>query len=386
MPDWKTNQLAMNWAPYANEGEATFCLSRFIDKALSPDIGIIWCAADACALIRKARPDSAGFSYTVVMGWQPVVPPPPPPPKPTFWQKVEKVFWDEMAREGERDIEQGQAELAMGQAIVDFFGSKDGEHITSLAFDVLGVVCFITLFIPGVGEAELGVIAAIRAGQIALTAGRVTAGLAVAGTMLAARVDGTYVLLRYRDGEEAAKQWEDSPEASRESIAAALLALPDFAVGGVMLARDLATLPGRIGTAEQEAARAKNQIGGANQYIQKMENKHGGAVPAGSRDAKKIADNAARAKRLAELAKEANLKSQQLSNKLYVAMLANAPSTFVGTPIGEAYFNRDDPHFWHDHLSWVGALLTPTHATGTSPPAGNFSAKVGVSGQSPTGN
>jgi hypothetical protein len=386
MPDWTANTRAINWAPYSNEGEASFCLTQFINKVLSPDIGIIWCSTDACALIRKATPDADGFSYTVVMDWHPVLPPPPPPPKPSLWQKVEKIFWDEMEQEGEREVAYGQANLAFGQAVVDFFGSKDGEHITGLAFDVLGVVCFIALFIPGVGEAELGFVAAIKAGQMALTAGRVTAGLAVAGTMLAARVDGTYVLLRYRDGEEAARNWEESPEATKESIAAAILALPDFLVGGAMLARDLATLPGRIGTAGQEAARARNQIAGADQYVKKIETKHGGAVPPGSRDSKKIAANTARAERLADLAKEANLRSQQLSNKLYVAMLANAPSTFIGTPVGEAYFNHDDPHFWPDHLGWVGNLLTPPSSHATRPPPGNFSAKIGVSGQTPSGN
>lgn len=386
MPDWKANLNAVNWAPYANQGEATFCLTRFIDKALSPDIGIIWCSTDACVLIRRAKPDADGFSYTVVMEWQPAPPPPPPPPKPTFWQKAETFFNDQMTILGESYMLQSEADLAMSQSVIDFFSSKDGEHIAGLAFDVLGVVCFIALFIPGVGEAELGVIAAIRAGQIALTAGRVTAGLAVAGTMLMARVDGKYLLLRYRDGEAAAKEWEDSPEATKESIAAALLAIPDFLVGGAMLARDLATLPSRIDGAAQEAIRAKNQAAGAEQFAQKLEAKHGGAVPAGSRDANKLAANTSRAERLADLAKEANKKSQQLSNKLYVAMLANAPSTYIGTPTAEAYFNRDDPHFWPDHLDWVVNLLSPPTSHATRPPQGNFSARVGVSGQTPSGN
>lgn len=384
MPDWKANLRAMNWTPYANEGEATFCLTRFVDAALSPEIGIIWCSQDACALIRKPKPDASGYSYTVVMDWHPA--PPPPPAKPTVWQKVEKLFWDAMEREGEAELARSQADLAMGQAIVNFFGSKEGEHVTGMAVDVLGVLCFAALFIPGIGEAELGFVAAVRAGEWALTAGRVTAGMAAIGSGLAARVDGKYLLLRYFDGPsgpEAAETWDDLPEATKELIAAAMLAIPDFLVGGAMLLRDLKDLPGLIGGAEKNAAKAKNQIGGADQYVKKLEGKHDGAVPAGSRDAKKIAANKARAKQLEDIAKEAHDKSLRLSRKLYVAMLGNLPATFIGTPVVEAYFNRDNPNFWHDHTSWIGNLLTPPSH---SPPPGSFGAKLGASAQAPAGN
>ncbi len=406
MPDWMANTRQMSFTPYASLGEATMCLGRFVDKALSPDIGIIWAAGDGCALIRKGKFDGDGLSYTVVIEWQPTLARQPPAPKPTFWQKLDKIFWDAMETEGEGELANAQAQLAMGQAVdeqigkaasavaklpvikpvVDFFGTKDGEHVAGMAFDVLGVLCFAALFVPGVGEAELGVVAAIRAGQVALTAGRATAGLAVAGTLLAARVDGTYLFLRVRSGEDAAKTWEDSPEATRESIAAAVLAIPDFLVGGAMLARDLATLPGRITAAESEAMRTKNQISGANQYIKKIEAKHGGSVTAGSRDAKKIAQNTARVKKLKDLTKEAEEKSQLLSNKLYVAMFMNAPSTFIGTPVGEAYFNHDNPDFWHSASRWVVDLLTPPSLAGRPMPSGNFVCRVGASAQTQTGN
>lgn len=387
MPDWRANLRAVSWAPYANEGEATFCLTCFVDKTLSSDIGIIWCSQNACALIRKPVPDTDGYCYTVVMEWHPGEPPPPPPAKPTFWQRMENIFWDAMDQEGRTAVAQGQAQLAMGQTVIDFFNSKDGEHIAGIAIDVIGVLCFAALFIPGIGEAELGFIAAARAGQWALTAGRVTAGLAATGSLIAARVDGKYLLLRCQDGEKAAQEWDDLPEASQELIAAAILAIPDFLVGGAMLLRDLSALPGLIGGAEKEAVRAKNQISGADQYVQKLEDKHSGAVPAGSRDAQKIAANKARAKHLEEIAKEANVKALQLSRKLYVAMLGNLPATFVGTPVIEAYFNRDNPHFWHDQTSWLGNLLTPpSTSVHNPPPPGNFSAKIGVSGQAKAGN
>ena len=386
MPDWMRNGRFVSWAPYTGKAEATYCLTRFVDQALSPHIGIIWCSQDAGTLVRAPVPDANGYGFAVTIEWQAAAP--PPPPHPTIMQRLERVFDDAMAAEGRAAIAQGQAQMAEGRALASFFASKEGEHATGMAIDVLGLVCFAALFVPGIGEAELGFVAAMRAGQWALTAGRVTAGMAAIGSGLAARVDGKYLLLRYFDGPDgpsAARTWDESPEAQRESIAAAILALPDFAVGGTLLLRDLKDLPGMIRGTEQAATRAENQIDGTDQFISRIERKHGGAVPAGSKDAKKIIANQNRAKDLAHDVQEAHDKSVRLSRKLYLALLGNLPATFVGTPVAESYFNQDNPNFWSRQAKWVGHLLMPPGRSGGSAPRGNFSAKIGACRRVPAG-
>ena len=255
-------QDTINWTPYANRGEAAFCMSRFADKAVSSELGLIWCGDDACTLLRDPRYDADGYGYALMLQWSAPLPPPPPEPK-TFWQKVERLFEESMEAQLEANEMETQANLAMWQSISSWFANKDNEHKVGLLFDVIGVVGFVCLFIPGIGEAEMGLIAAARAGEVLLTVGRVTAAAAATGSALGAVVDGRYLGLRYLGGgsqaqrEEAAKQWDDSKLATHMSIAAAILALPDFAVGGVMTLKDLSSLPRTIDEAGANAAKLR---------------------------------------------------------------------------------------------------------------------------------
>ena len=79
MPDWMSNGRFVSWAPYTGKAEATYCLSRFVDQALSPHIGIIWCSQDAGTLVRAPVPDANGYGFAVTIEWQAAAPPPPEP-------------------------------------------------------------------------------------------------------------------------------------------------------------------------------------------------------------------------------------------------------------------------------------------------------------------
>ncbi len=60
---------------------------------------------------------------------------------------------------GQAEYEQGLAMQAEGQAISNWLANKDNEHKISMALDVLGLVNFIIMCIPIVGEADMGLTA-----------------------------------------------------------------------------------------------------------------------------------------------------------------------------------------------------------------------------------
>lgn len=159
MNNWLIQQKFVDWTPYANSGEAIFCLSRFVDNAFSSDVGIIWCSENICTLIRAPRYDSDGYGESFVFQWLPASPPPAPPEKPGFLQKLAKLFEDGMEAYGQAEYEQGLAMQAEGQAISNWLANKDNEHKISMALDVLGLVNFIIMCIPIVGEADMGLTA-----------------------------------------------------------------------------------------------------------------------------------------------------------------------------------------------------------------------------------
>lgn len=78
MPDWMRNGRVVSRAPYTGKAEATYCLTRFVDQALSPDIGIIWSSQDAGTLVRAPVPDANGYGFAVTIEWQAAAPNRPP--------------------------------------------------------------------------------------------------------------------------------------------------------------------------------------------------------------------------------------------------------------------------------------------------------------------
>jgi hypothetical protein len=278
--------------------------------------------------------------------------------------------------------------MAAARGISDWLANKDHEHAVGLAFDIIGVVSVVMLFVPGVGEAELGFIAAARAGEILLTAGRITAAGAGTGAALGAYVDGKYLYLSHFDGAQAAKEWDESPQAVTMSLAAAILALPDFAVGGIMTLRDLRSLPSEI-DGSSKAAQSYDALAAAKaQKARELQNRIPDEPAWKARHLQqKSADVAARSRKLAQKAAEANERAQRLQRKLYTTMLLNAPSTFLGTPTAESYFLHDNASDLANPIRtarrWIGSLLMPPESPDASGKAAhNFGMRIGVSSRS----
>lgn len=336
----------LDWSPYASRNEAIFCLGRFTDAALGSDIGLIWCDADAAMLLRRPRLTDDGFGNTLIAS---AGPPPPPPPPHDWLGRLKAAVEDALTRIGEAQMMEAEANLAMGQTIADWFADKDHEHEAGLAFDILGLAAFALLFVPGLGEAEM---AFMGLGALA----RGTAVAAAGGAMCGLWSDGNYLRLRFGPGgREAAEAWDNTPEATTLSLAAAILALPDFAVGGIMTLRDLRALPGEI--RESGAARAALQAK-ADAGLAKAARLEGRMEDAEAWRARKLKAKSAaiaqRAERLAARAAAADRRTRGLQAKLLLTLGLPAPATFIGTPLAEGYYAHDTEH---DHPHDLGANI-----------------------------
>ncbi|MGE4481340.1 hypothetical protein [Acidocella sp.] len=143
-------------------------------------------------------------------------------------------------------LAQGAAAQAQGQAVLNWLSNKDNEHKIGIALDVLGIVNFVIMCIPVVGEADMGLMAVgTAAREVLLTRTGMFATAVAGGAALGATVDGRYLQLRYMsDGNaqermEKAEKWDDSKLATGMSIAAAILTLADFSIGGALTIHDL---------------------------------------------------------------------------------------------------------------------------------------------------
>jgi hypothetical protein len=358
-----TRVAAMNLGPYATAGEATFCLGRFADAAGGPGLGLIWSDGTACTLLRKPQYDADGFGYSLIVEWRGGRGAPPLPQNPTMVQRVVKFFEDAITASGERKLAELQSDMAIGQEVSTWLGNKDHEHAVSFGFDILAIVCVAMLFIPVVGEVEMAVGAVVEGGEALATAAKVTGVIAGGGAMLGAYVDGRYLGTRYFVGADAAKEWDESPQAATLSMAAAILALPDFAVGGVMLVQDVGRFS-KAATAARESTEALRTAEAAKAAKAQSLLDRIPEEPAWKAKhlVRKSGEVSARAAKFGKKADEAAGRAMKLQYKIYTLMLLNAPSTFIGTPTAEAYFKHDNPHLnetLHTASKWLGALLVP---------------------------
>ena len=396
MGQFDDRNAKISWGPYSNRVDALLCLGRFTDKALGPGLGVLWSDGQACMLLRKPALDADGFGQSLIAEWIGPLPAARPAAPPTVWERVKHVFERAMELSGEAQIANAEAAMAEGQAIRDWFADKDHEHAVALAFDILGVVGFALLFVPGIGEAEMGVLAAVRAGEYLSAAGRITAPLAFGGASLGAYVDGRYMYARYFSGGEiegrkAAKEWDDSPQAVTLSLASAILALPDFAVGGIMTVRSLRELPAALGEAREAAAATRAKEAAKLAKADELEGRAAGDVPAWQKRAleKKAGDLTKRADRLARRAEAAEDRARRLSRKLYAVMGVTVPG-LSGTPVVGAYYARDNARDESEPFKVAGkylrGLLDPpyckTSATGGA--GHNLCLRIGTTSASPS--
>lgn len=138
---------------------------------LDPTFGVAWLNAGTLYALRPPRFDSDGNGQVITFGVRPA-PAPPAAPAGGIGERIKAWFWRQMAIQGQAAIQQGQAELAMGQAINGAIANayqravgKDREDTEGIAFDVAAVALSAFLLLTGTAEV-LGVVAAV--GGVAL--------------------------------------------------------------------------------------------------------------------------------------------------------------------------------------------------------------------------
>ena len=142
--------------PYQSPLEAGERLGRFIDKACGPGTGIVWAANGNLYPLRAPRRDCDGIGDVAIFEWNK---PAPPAPQPTgFWGKVKTFIVGVLEAEGEAQLQQSEAEMAMGNAMAQVIGralhSHQGDGV-GVALDVVGVVLSLALIPTGLGVVGL---------------------------------------------------------------------------------------------------------------------------------------------------------------------------------------------------------------------------------------
>ncbi len=333
----------IGWGPYIGAGEASAHLIPFTNVALDVKTGIIWTDGRACMVLRQPVLDSNGFGQTLIAQWVPT-PPPPPPPK-NLGQRVEAFFENAMTTYGEEQMAEAQANMAMNQALLNFLGSNTGEHTVGLGFDLLGLLAFALLFVPVVGEAEMGVMATLAA--VAPYTGAIAGVGAGLGGVLTIRDLGN--ISKTAGKVESARATADALQAQQAS---------------------------KLAKADQLAGRAAN----APQW-------HANALD------QKAATLRTRAVRLADKAAQADNRASQMAHKLRNAVMINAPSSFAAPAVAGGFTARDN---WNTPAKpfqatvneatamrdWIVTMLWPQHSNASTMPAGHISLQTGVSSKS----
>ncbi len=366
----------INWFPYASQSEASFCLSRFISKALSPNHGIVWCSPSGCILLREAKIDHLGFSSTIIIQWQNCL-----PPLPDIYQEplIYHAPMDPDLLGADLDGGSQQTEgTGWWESAKKWFENPDHENFVSTTLDVIGLIQFGLLFVPIVGEVEMAGLAfsgAIRLGA-ELAAKRVitSRGAAGAGAMLSAIVDGKYMVLRYTGDEDVdvrrskAKAWVDSPTAQTMLIASALLGFKDLAVTTVMTPGKLKALIKdrsfqKAFSVETTARAITTAESGGGHLRQAAQSKGLNRVEQTAEGLQKMKE----ANYLKSLAKAADQRATEISDELHKTLLLDP--FFIGTgSLGETLIVHDTADYARQ---FVADLLWPSDQC-TLPPPGHF--------------
>ncbi len=159
------------WEPYDSALEASDRLCKFTDAVLDPTFGVAWLSNGTLYALRAPRFDPDGNAQVITFGLRPVPAPPAPPPS-GLGERLKAWFWRQMAIQGNIAVQQGQADLAMGEAINGAIAAayrkvvgKYREDTEGIGFDVAAVALSAFLLLTGTAEV-LGVVAAV--GGVAL--------------------------------------------------------------------------------------------------------------------------------------------------------------------------------------------------------------------------
>ncbi|SIQ81961.1 MULTISPECIES: hypothetical protein [Acidiphilium] len=384
----------IDWGPYASQAEAAICLGQFADATLGFDVGIIYCDSAAACLLRRAvyGADDNGYAL-IVQSHGPVRPPRLREAPPGFLARVERFFEEACAAYGRQQIAQGQMDIAMGQAMERWLSNPTHEHEIGIAVDVLGIVSFAMLFVPGIGEAEIGLVGSFRAAMAAekywQAAGLVTAGMGFAGSISGGVSDSVYLFKRFDDGpdgSEKADRWDDGLTGQVLATASVILSLPDLAVGSVLLAKELPEIAQDAAKANQEAVAFADRSKALASRAGRLDSAalSSGNADLGSRVGVVTSYARARAKFLTEQSIALNAEAVQLNRKLYTTMMVNGSATLLGSPMMDAYFAHDARQAYARGKpgpeGWIGQYLDPpvSHGIRTYRPPKNLSLHIGA--------
>lgn len=312
--------MAGFWYPYADFNEARRRLSAFADATIGPRCGISFSDGASIGVVRQPSGTADTWLWLNVLR-QHVAAPPPPAPKPRgTWGKLKAWFWHAMEIEGEAEIQQGQAQLAMGQAI----DSAIETHIwlpvhnflirhklladgIGVALDVVGVVAGAVFIVAALPEIAGGAV-------VVGTLGLVTGVSAAAGSLVLLGIDGAVFGLEASGNDGRAEKIEDDKTVQWLRIGATVMLLPDIAVGGVRALGEIGKLGNEAREATTAQAEALRNAQAARDRVGKIANpeKHPGPV---NRRMRKVAAFERAAESQAKAADEAHTRIRMTALK-----------------------------------------------------------------------
>ena len=257
-----TASLSLTWGPFSDVSDARTRLSRFVDQACAPSVGVVWAADDSIYTLRPPLADGNGFGDVVIFHW-PRVPAPPKPAPSGFWANLK----DFLNRAAEAQYQASQAEvagnMALGKAVGNVFDRVIQTHRDDglgVVFDVLCIGLSIALIPTGIGLVTT------------------FAGAAAIGGVLLLGMDGVAYGMELAGDDEDAEKFKKVTEIPR--IIATVATLPDLFKGGYEVMRVLKEVSTALPAAERTAATAEKlavrtaNANRADRYAQIAEKAH----------------------------------------------------------------------------------------------------------------
>ncbi len=254
--------LDQTWACYAGVADARIHLCGFVDKVCSPGVGVAWAAGGVLYPLR-APLAVGGLGDVIAFEWTGLPPPTPKPPR-TDWDKFKAFVERCMEQQGEAELIQSQAYMALGQTVDKTLGRMITTHRddgVGVAIDVLCIALSLALLPTGIGAL----------GLMGLIAG---AGLLY--------MDGNAYAMEMAGNDDGAEAYKKKTEGLR--IVATLMTLPDVAYGGFKAVKELQEIR-ELRAGDRITAATASRLGGRT-------------------------NNAQRAQRYAQIAERANLRAQ----------------------------------------------------------------------------
>lgn len=334
----ETDMAGGTYYPYASLQDATVRLGRFADRAVDPRCGLTWSDGMTLTVLRHARRGADGHgTYLNILKLHISAPPAPPPPaaKATgFFARAEEIFWRAMELEGQAEIDNARAQMAMSRAVIGavrddiwepahkyLMRHKKVADGVGVAVDVIGVVAgaaFVIFLAPEIGA--LAIATGVAAG---------------AGSLILLLADGSVFLPEMTGNEALSQRNENSKLVQWARIIGTGLTLFDIPVGGVRALVEV----GKLSREAREAlvgARSSDELAAsARERVAAIHNpgRHPGPV---NRRLHKV-------QVLARQADAQRQAAQDLTHRMRVISARDVTASFVATPVGTALMVGSPP-------------------------------------------